>query len=110
MSAGSRPGTFDRIRSRAADDVERHEAAVSAGSPDADGKRALFSQSSAAPAFGAVTVECSSCGQESAMTATQWLRAAIPSLHLPLLGRRYPSWMRCPACATRTWVKPRFRV
>jgi hypothetical protein len=99
---------LDRVRPRTLDDDLR---APLAGEPlDSEGKRALFSSSSPAPARGAVTVECSSCGTESVLTAAQWLRAAVPSVHLPLVKRQYPSWMRCPACRRRTWVKPHFTV
>jgi hypothetical protein len=30
---------------------------------------------------------------------------ALPSVHLPMIRRDHPSWMRCPACGKRTWVK-----
>jgi hypothetical protein len=99
---------LDRVRPRTMDDDLR--VTLGAEPLDAEGKRALFSSSSPAPARGAVTVECSSCGAESVLSAAQWLRAAVPSLHLPLLKRRYPSWMRCPACRRRTWVKPHLFV
>jgi uncharacterized protein with PIN domain len=102
--------TFDRLRPRGEVEQEVREQSGPTGMIDAEGKRALFSQTAAAPAFGAVTVECSSCGAETVMTAAQWVRAAVPSLHLPLLRRRYPSLMRCPACGTRTWVRAHFRV
>ncbi len=39
------------------------------------------------------------------MTPRQLLMLALPSLHLPFVRRGYPSWMRCPACDRRTWVK-----
>lgn len=96
---------FDRLRPRTLD-----EEPDTANRPDVHGKRALFSGTSAAPSFGAVTVECSRCGQESVLTPARWLRAALPSLHLPLVKRHHSSWMRCPACGTRTWVSVRFRV
>jgi hypothetical protein len=75
---------------------------------DDEGKRALFSRQAPGPApipFGALTLSCSSCGATTAMTVVQALTAAVPSLHLPLLRKHYPSWMRCPACARRTWVR-----
>lgn len=106
MSA--RRTSFDRVRPRSAAEPEQRDLSSPAG--DADGKRALFSQATPTAAMGAVRVECSSCGVESAMTATQWVRAALPSLHLPLLRRRYPSWMRCPACGKRTWVETHLRA
>ncbi len=105
-------GTFDRVRPRmpAPTAAERQEIATSLPSMDADGKRLLFSATSASPVMGAVTVECSACGVESAMTLAQLLRASIPSVHLPILKRRYPSYLRCPACGRRTWVRAHFRV
>jgi hypothetical protein len=35
---------------------------------------------------------------------------ALPSVHLPLVRRGHPSWMRCPACARRTWVRLGLRL
>jgi uncharacterized protein with PIN domain len=99
---------LDRVRPRTMDDDPR--SALTAEPLDSEGKRALFSASSPAPARGAVTVECSSCGVESVLSAAQWVRAAVPSVHLPVVKRDYPSWMRCPACRKRTWVKPHFHV
>ncbi len=101
---------FDRVRPRTPDLHEADEL----GLVDSDGKRVLFSgvlpgaASGVAPGVGAVSVECSSCGVETALTLTQWLRAAVPSVQVPLL-KRYPSYMRCPACARRTWLRPHFR-
>ncbi len=100
---------FDRVRPRTPEALDQIDLAGPAAH-DADGKRALFSAGSSVPVLGAVTIECSSCGVESTLTPSRWLRAAVPSLHLPLLKRRYPSFMRCPACGRRTWVRPHFRV
>ena len=105
-----RKSTFDRLRPRGAAESEAREMERPAGTVDADGKRALFSQTATPPAFGAVTVECSSCRAETVLTASQWVRAAVPSLHLPFVRKDYPSWMRCPACGTRTWLRAHFRV
>jgi uncharacterized protein with PIN domain len=102
--------SFDRLRPRTPDARDREEAGPPVAGRDAEGKRALFSSTATAPAFGSVTIECSSCGAETVLSATTWLRAAVPSLHLPLLRKRYPSWMRCPACHRRTWVHPHIRL
>ena len=74
---------------------------------DADGKRALFSVTTTAESagFGSVTIECSSCGEHSALSAPRGIRALVPSLHLPFLRRDHPSWLRCPACGKFTWVR-----
>jgi hypothetical protein len=99
-------GQFDRLRPR--------DAAAPAPAPrqglgaDREGKRALFSTEAppvGAPQFGAVTVSCSACSATTVLTPRQALTAALPSVHLPLVKRGYPSWMRCPACGRRTWVR-----
>lgn len=117
-------GRFDRVRPRSPKAPPRVVASADPP-PDAEGKRALFSSGSegAAPATGAVSVECSACGKTTVLSATQAVRAALPSLHLGLsFGRRgggtslgltrrpYPSWMRCPACGKRTWVRLTLQV
>lgn len=99
---------FDRIKARSADPAARRRSAMPAPRGDTEGKRALFSQQAPGPApipFGALVLSCSACGATTAMTAMQVLTASVPSLHLPFLRRHYPSWMRCPACARRTWVR-----
>ena len=79
---------------------------------DQDGKRALFSV--AAPpqtsAFGSVTIHCRSCGEQSVLSAWQGLRAALPSIHLPILRRDHPSYLRCPACGHFSWVRLSVRL
>jgi hypothetical protein len=94
---------FDRLRRRSADvPVDRPR--------DPPGRRSLFSVSEQPAAVGAVTVSCSSCGLTSVATPRQALRLAVPSLHLPLVKRGHPSWMRCPACGARTWVRLGLRL
>jgi hypothetical protein len=93
---------FDRIKPRAAP-----------GGADREGKRALFSAEvppAATVPFGTLTVTCSQCRVTTAMTFTAALTAAVPSVHLFGVKRGYPSWMRCPACKRRTWVKLGFRA
>lgn len=98
--------SFDRVRPRTgAATVSSGPAAV-----DAEGKRALFSTEPPVPALGSVTVECSGCGATSVLSLRQAVRAALPSLHLPLVRGRYSSWMRCPACGRRRWVRARVRL
>ena len=74
---------------------------------DHEGRRALFSAGDALPeeaANGMVTISCGHCGEDSALSPTEALRLAVPSLHLPFLKRGHGSWMRCPACRRHTWV------
>ena len=80
------------------------------GRPDPLGRRALYSVAEQVPALGAVTVECSTCDQTSVVTPRALVPLALPSLHLPLLRGRHPSWMRCPACRRRTWVRLGLRL
>ena len=100
---------FDRLRPRTPEPVELADATP----VDSDGKRALFS--AAAPsepttaAFGAVTVECGSCGTESVLTARQLLRASLPGLHVPFLKKGHGSWIRCPSCRRHAWTSVRLK-
>jgi uncharacterized protein with PIN domain len=95
--------SFDRLRPR---HPAAHPQPVDYETPhDISGKRMLFSAADVTPAAGSVTVDCSNCGQATVLSPAQALRAALPSLHLPIVKRDYPSWMRCPACARRTWVR-----
>ena len=93
--------TFDRVRARAAS--EPTTAPV-----DVQGKAALFSRATATPSLGTVSITCSQCHQGTVVSYVRALHLALPSLHLIVLRRDYPSWMRCPACDHRTWVKVRF--
>ena len=83
---------FDRLRPRSvvADD------AVPAQT-DNEGKRALFSTSAPEPAFGSVTVECSSCDETSVLSPGQAGRLLLTTVHVPGLRRHHISWVRCPA-------------
>jgi hypothetical protein len=101
MSDG--PG-FDRLRPRSA------ESGQSLGPSDPQGRRALYSVADQTPSLGAVTIECSSCERTSVVTPRRLVGLAAPSLHLPLIKREHPSWMRCPACGDRTWVRVRLRL
>jgi hypothetical protein len=106
----SSPQGFDRLR-------RRGDAAADAGARsrsngvaphrrlDPEGRGALFSVTEQPPAPGAVTVTCSDCEQTTAVSPRRLAALALPSVHLPLIRRDHPSWMRCPACGKRTWVK-----
>jgi predicted RNA-binding Zn-ribbon protein involved in translation (DUF1610 family) len=109
-------GGFDRLPRRPPPVVDGRRPPADADEPiDQAGKRALFSAVPAAaegsePAFGAVTFHCSACGAATVQPAIQALRSLVPSLHLPILRRRYPSWARCPACGKRTWLRLSVRL
>jgi hypothetical protein len=108
-----RSSDFDRIKPRSAAPAPRRREPAPPAAPDREGKRALFSAEvppAATAPFGTLTVTCSECRVTTAMTFTAAITAAVPSLHFFLLKKDYPSWMRCPACKRRTWVRLGFRV
>ena len=106
--------SFDRLRPRApmptgdpAGGAPRRPP-VPAGS---QARRPLFSvDEPSAPAFGAVSIECSSCREVSVLALRQALRLAIPSLYLPVVRGRYPAWLHCPACGDWAWTRVRLRL
>ncbi len=98
-------GRFDRVRRRTPDVLDVEELSAP---HDADGKRLLFSSTDTARPMGTLRIECSACGTDSAVTFATAVRLALPSVHLPFV-RHYSSYMRCPACGRRTWVRPRLR-
>ncbi|HEX9774201.1 MAG TPA: hypothetical protein VGB83_01285 [Actinomycetota bacterium] len=77
--------------------------------PDPLGKRALFSGSAVKPGrFGTLALECSSCKRESPVKVRE-----LPGLAFPLtltLPRRYHTFLKCPACGRRTWMRAHWRV
>jgi len=93
--------TFDRVRARAV-------TAPSVAGVDVQGKSALFSRDTVSPSLGSVVITCSECHVATVASYVQALHLALPSLHLLGVRRDYPSWMRCPACDERHWVKLRF--
>ena len=95
---------FDRLRPRVPDSTS------SVRPSDPEGRRALYSVVGQTPSLGAVTIDCSSCERTSVVTPRRLLSLAAPSLHLPLIKRGHSSWMRCPACGHRTWVRIRLRA
>jgi len=100
---------FDRLKPRSPAASPAGPAALRDGAVDAEGRRALFSAQAPRPAFGSVAVTCSSCHQTSVLTYRQIARALVPSLHVPIVRRSYPSLMRCPACARLSWQRLRVR-
>ena len=107
MTSGA--GGFDRVRPRTPVAPGRPPVR-SDGQPDAEGRRALFSTGPEQPARGTVTVDCSRCGTATVLSATQAARLVVPSVHLPVLRREHPSWLRCPACRRRSWVRLTVRL
>jgi hypothetical protein len=96
---------FDRLRPRS---VAAKEAAPT--QTDNEGKRALFSTSAPKPAFGSVTVECTSCDATSVLSPSQAGRLLMTTVHLPGVRRHHVSWVRCPACGKRSWSRLKLRV
>lgn len=76
--------------------------------PAGEGRQALFS---AAPRReGTVVVECSSCEARSPVSLTALGTRMVPSLWLPIPGRQFTRFMRCPACNRATWCKVHWRT
>jgi ribosomal protein L37E len=100
---------FDRLRRRAPV-AKPSRPAVGKRPADPQGRRSLYSIAEQPPPAGAITVACSRCGETSVATPRQVVGLALPSLHLPLLRREHPSWMRCPACGQRAWVRLGLRL
>lgn len=106
--------SFDRLRPRVPLSQNAEPAAAvtrSAPATSGQGKRALFSvDAPSVPAFGSVSIECSSCHEVSVLALRQALRLAVPSLWLPVVRGRYPAWLHCPACGGWTWTRVRLRL
>ena len=67
------------------------------------GKHVLYSASERKSM--SCTVECSSCLEETRVNYLELAALLFPvHFHVPLL-RYHQSWMRCPACGRRTWVR-----
>lgn len=100
---------FDRLRRRR---PEGAPDAVPLRNAPADplGRRALYSVAEQPPCLGAVTIDCSACSETSVVTPRRLVGLVLPSLHLPLVRRGYSSWMRCPSCGQRTWVRIGLRL
>lgn len=80
-----------------------------AGEKDPLGKAALFSSTTEhRPVFGVVGLDCSICKRETAVRFRD-----LPGLLFPLpvtLPRRHHTWMKCPSCGRRTWMRARWRL
>ena len=69
----------------------------------APGRYALYTHSERRPFT--VTVECSSCKQETRVSYLSLVTLMYPvSLHAPFL-KEHHSHLRCPACGRRTWTR-----
>lgn len=68
-----------------------------------EGRRALFSVPEPEERRDPTAVECSACGARTPMTPVGLGRQLVPSWWLPL--RRFPLLMRCPACRRPTWCR-----
>ena len=67
------------------------------------GKHVLYSQTERRS--GPLTVECSSCYEETRVNYLELAALMFPvHFHLPLV-RYHHSWFRCPACGRRTWMR-----
>lgn len=88
--------------------IPRRRMPEAGGRVDRDGKEALFSHQApplGVVPLGALSVSCSTCRVTTTVTLARAVFAAIPSLHLFGIRKSYPSWMQCPACHRRTWVR-----
>ena len=66
-------------------------------------KHALYTKSERKS--GTCTIECSSCREETRVSLIELAALLFPiNFHVPLL-KYHHSWMRCPACGKRTWVR-----
>ena len=70
------------------------------------GKHALYSVTEKRPLT--CTIECSSCREETRVSYLELAALLFPiNVHVPFL-RYHHSWMKCPACGRRTWVRVHF--
>jgi hypothetical protein len=73
---------------------------------DPMGRMALFSEvEPQEPGSQLLWIECSSCLKETPVSPFDLAKATLPfSLHFPVV-KRFHSYMRCPACKKRAWVR-----
>ena len=97
---------FDRVRPR----TPERESGPRPVLADMAGKRALFSDSVEVSAPGSLVVACSACGRRTAVNPLRAVATLVPSVHIWPLRRRFPSWVRCPACQRRAWARLSVRI
>jgi hypothetical protein len=125
--APPRSNRFDRLRVRAGEAEPGHPLppAPTVGR-DAEGKRALFSATDPeadVPSIGAVTIDCSRCGERTVMSPVAAALAAFPSLLLSVtvgrgerestvgvVRREHGAFLRCPACGRGSWTRLTIRL
>jgi hypothetical protein len=105
-----RPGTPPKGKREPSPRQPRKPASSGFEERDPLGRMALFSEiEPQEPGNRPLWIECSSCLKETPVSPLDLAKATLPfSLHFPLV-KRYHSYMRCPACGRRTWVRVRFR-
>lgn len=77
---------------------------MTARPPDPQGKAVLFSGEPRSD--GPFLLECARCGRNSKVGLMKILRSAMP-LSITLPFRYHHTWMLCPACQHRGWVRIR---
>ena len=69
-------------------------------------KHTLYTKSERRP--NTCTVECSACREETRVNYIELAALLFPvHFHLPFI-RYHQSWLRCPSCGKRTWVRLHF--
>jgi ribosomal protein S27E len=72
----------------------------------APNKHALYTKTERRPHT--CTVECSDCREETRVNYIELAALLFPvHFHMPFI-RYHQSWLRCPACGKRTWVRLHF--
>ena len=69
---------------------------------DAQGKAALFSNQPRHD--GPMLIECSSCHAHTRVGVARLLTLALP-VNVTIPFRYHHTWLKCPACGKRTWVR-----
>lgn len=64
---------------------------------------------SALELFGAVVVDCGSCGARRRVDLVRYARLHLPAFFVRP-GRGYTHFMTCPACKRRTWVSASWKL
>lgn len=79
------------------------------GTRDPMGKAALFTSASEKRSnLGTISLECSACKRE---TPVGWVELLSLMLPLPVtIPRHHHTWMKCPSCGRRAWMRARWRI